>query len=143
MEDPKPLDLALFADDEGNTVRITVLGPLRSVVGGLEAEIFVDTTFVTGRLQLALWKTRLDAWSAALDRLEAGEDVRWLHVERGPSVSVQLEGGRGCPEIVIEDDLLSMAIVRVPVALPDDWIETNRTLLSAVLDVWGERLSDS
>ncbi|MFD5461605.1 DUF5959 family protein [Kitasatospora sp. NPDC127059] len=135
------LDLALFRDDEGNSVRITVLGPLPGVPGGLAAEIVVDTPFVAGRVKLSLWRSRLTSWGEALDRLEAGEDIAWLHVQRGPSVFVQLDGERGCPEVVIEDALVSMATVRVPIDLPPDWIATHRHLLSAVLATWDDRLS--
>lgn len=134
-------DLALFADSEGNAVRITVLGPAPSAAGVLAAEIVVDTTFVAGRLDLPLWKSRLESWRKMLDRLETGEDGSWLHVERGPTVSIRLTGERDCPEVVIEDDLLSMVIVRVPVDLPDDWIATHRRLLTKLLDVWGSELS--
>ena len=129
-----PLDLATFADDEGNAVRITVSGPSSTSADGLAAEIVVDTPFVSGQLALFLPKWRLDAWGAALDRLAAGEDVTWLGVERGPTVWVRLTGERDCPEILVEDDLVSMASVRVPVDLPADWIATHRRLLAAVLE---------
>ncbi|MFJ9771409.1 DUF5959 family protein [Kitasatospora sp. NPDC101157] len=135
------LDLALFRDDEGNSVRITVLGPLQGVSGGLHAEIVVDTPFVTGRVKLSLWRSRLTSWSEALDRLEAGEDIAWLQAQRGASVLIQLDGERGCPEVVVEDDLFSMVTVRVPIDLPPDWIATHRHLLSAVLAAWGDHLS--
>ncbi|MGY5052457.1 DUF5959 family protein [Streptomyces sp. 900105755] len=135
------LDLALLCDDEGNSVRITVLGPLLGVSGGLAAEIVVDTPFVAGRLDLSLWRSRLNAWSEALDRLEAGEDVAWLHVQRGPSVFINLTGERDCPEVIVEDDLVSMATVRVPIDLPVDWIAAQRRLLSVVLGAWNDHLS--
>lgn len=134
-------DLAVLADDEGNAVRITVLGPSSGGFGGLAAEIVVDTPFVTGRLELFLSKGRLDAWAEALDRLQAGEDIAWLHVERGPSVFICLSGERDCPEVVIEDDLVSMASVRIPIDLPADWIATHRHLLAAVLEGWKHHLS--
>ncbi|WP_328551420.1 MULTISPECIES: DUF5959 family protein [unclassified Streptomyces] len=135
------LDLALLCDDEGNCVRITVLGPLRGVAGGLAAEIVVDTPFVSGRVDLALWRSRLVSWGEALDRLEAGEDIAWLQVQRGPSVFIHLDGQRDCPEVVVEDVLVSMAAVRVPIDLPADWIETHRHLLASVLSAWDDHLS--
>lgn len=141
METAAQLDLALFCDDEGNSVRITVLGPYRDVPGGVAAEIVVDTPFVAGRVQLTLSRLRLTSWGEALDRLEAGEDIDWLHVQRGPSVSIHLSGKRDCPEVVVEDDFISMTTVRVPIDLPADWIATHRRLLSAVLTAWGDHLS--
>ena len=135
------LNLALLCDDEGNCVRITVLGPLQGVAGGLAAEIVVDTPFVSGRVDLALWRSRLVSWGEALDRLEAGEDIAWLHVQRGPSVFIHLNGRRDCPEVVVEDVLISMATVRVPIDVPADWIETHRHLLVSVLSAWDDHLS--
>ncbi|GAA1234580.1 hypothetical protein GCM10009665_25970 [Kitasatospora nipponensis] len=135
------LDLTLLCDDEGNSVRITVLGPLQGVAGGLSAEIVVDTPFVAGRVALSLWRSRLNSWAEALDRLEAGEDIAWLHVQRGPSLYIHLNGERGCPEVVVEDDLVSMTTVRVPIDLPDAWIATHRELLAAVLEAWDGHLS--
>lgn len=141
LETAVQLDLALFCDDEGNSVRITVLGALQGVAGGLAAEIVVDTPFVAGRVNLSLWRSRLTSWGEALDRLEAGEDIAWLHVQRGPSVFIHLSGERDCPEVVVEDDLVSMVTVRVPIDLPADWIATHRRLLGTVLIAWGDHLS--
>ncbi|MFD9400260.1 DUF5959 family protein [Streptomyces sp. NPDC060011] len=141
MVTAEQLDLALLCDDEGNSVRITVLGPLQGVAGGLAAEIVVGTPFVAGRVALSLWRSRLTSWAEALDRLEAGEDIAWLHVQRGPSLSIHLNGERDCPEVVVEDVLDSMTAVRVPIDLPDDWIATHRGLLAAVLDAWEGHLS--
>ncbi|MFD6751348.1 DUF5959 family protein [Streptomyces anthocyanicus] len=141
MVTAEQLDLALLCDDEGNSVRITVLGPLPGVAGGLSAEIVVGTPFVAGRLDLSLWRSRLTSWAEALGRLEAGEDIAWLHVQRGPSLSIHLNGEHDCPEVVVEDVLDSMTAVRVPIDLPDDWIATQRGLLAAVLDAWDTHLS--
>ncbi|MFD8914654.1 DUF5959 family protein [Streptomyces sp. NPDC059575] len=135
------LDLAHMCDDEGNSVRITVLGPLQGVAGGLAAEIVVDTPFVAGRVDLSLWRSRLTSWADALVRLEAGEDIAWLHVQRGPSVYIRLKGERDCPEVVVEDKLISMTTVRVPIDLPSDWVATHRSLLSAVIGAWDGHLS--
>ncbi|WP_399173053.1 DUF5959 family protein [Streptomyces sp. PanSC19] len=79
----------------GNSVRITVLGPLQGVSGGPAAEIVVNTPFVSGRVGLSLWRSRLTSWGEALARLESGEDIARLHVQRGPSVSIHLNGKRG------------------------------------------------
>ncbi|MFG2440600.1 DUF5959 family protein [Streptomyces sp. NPDC048508] len=141
LETAAQLNLAHFCDEEGNSVRIAVLGALQGVDGGLAAELVVDTPFVAGRVDLSLWRSRLTSWGEALDRLEAGEDIAWLHIQRGPSLSIHLSGERGCPELVIEDALSSMVTVRVPMDLPADWIATHQVLLGAVLTAWGDHLA--
>ncbi|WP_411082741.1 DUF5959 family protein [Streptomyces sp. cmx-18-6] len=70
----------------------------------LDAEIVVRTPFVSGRLDLPLSVVDLDGWRAALDRLDAGEDVAWREMSRGPSLFIQLTGERECPEVVMEDE---------------------------------------
>ncbi|WP_063997328.1 DUF5959 family protein [Streptomyces phaeochromogenes] len=132
-----PMDLALLADEEGNSVRITVLGRHPRMVAGLAAEIVVETPFVRGRLELALWRRRLEAWGHALDAaFDRGEDIAWMTVERGPSISIRLTGERDCPEVIVEDDTISMATVCVPVGLPRNWIDSHRRKLRDVLTLW-------
>jgi len=132
----KGMDLVVLADDEGNSVGIRVLGQHPSVSDGLAAEITVATAFVNGRLDLLLSRSRLEAWACALDRLEAGQDIAWMRVERGPSVFIQLTGERDCPEVVVEDVTVSMVTVRVPVDLPPDWIATHRRRLRDLTAAW-------
>jgi hypothetical protein len=43
--------------------------------------------------------------------------------------------------VVAEDDLVSMATVRVPIDLPANWLETHRHLLTDVLRAWDDHLS--
>ncbi|MFD6436829.1 DUF5959 family protein [Streptomyces venezuelae] len=135
---PAPAPFILLSDDEGNSVSVTVTGrhPSPSVTGTImfAAEIGIETPFVRGRLDLALWSSRLEQWGRVLDRLEAGEDAGWMVAERGPSLSVRLVGERDCPEVIVEDVTTSMVTVRVPVALRDDWIARHRERLATVLD---------
>ncbi|MEV0557468.1 DUF5959 family protein [Streptomyces sp. NPDC050597] len=132
-----PTDLALLADEEGNSVRITVLGRHPLMAAGLAAEIVVETPFVRGRLELALWRRRLEAWGRALDAAShRGEDIAWMTVEQGPSISIRLTGERDCPEVIVEDDTISMATVCVPVDLPRNWIDGHRQKLRDVLTLW-------
>ncbi|MFC8422606.1 DUF5959 family protein [Streptomyces sp. NPDC057236] len=49
-------------------------------------------------------------------RCPRGQDITWMRTDRGPPVSVRLEGERDCPEVAVEDESTSMATVRVPVA---------------------------
>jgi hypothetical protein len=126
------VDLVHLADPEGNAVHVTVLGPHPHWPEALAAQIVVATPFVQGMLDLAVWPRDLAAWSAALDRLAAGDDISWMQMSRGPTLSIRLHGERDCPEITVEDEYLSMVTVRVPVDLEDGWIEDHRVRLAAV-----------
>ncbi|MEE1759787.1 MULTISPECIES: DUF5959 family protein [unclassified Streptomyces] len=102
MDDVAPRELISLADDEGNSVTVSVLGRDTRWTAGLDAEIVVRTPFVCGRIALVLSTSKLESWAAALNRLDAGEDVAWMEWDRGPSVSIQLTGERDCPEVVVE-----------------------------------------
>ncbi|MEV0170303.1 DUF5959 family protein [Streptomyces sp. NPDC050803] len=131
-----------LADDEGNSVAVTVLGRSPRWSAGLDAEIVVRTPFTSGRIHLALSARKLDSWAGALDRLDSGEDVAWMESDRGPTLSVQLTGERDCPEVVVEDEPGSMVTVRVPVVPPDDWIAAHRKRLHRVTSHWVPMLSE-
>ncbi|MFF5854405.1 DUF5959 family protein [Streptomyces sp. NPDC012751] len=141
MGDIVARELISLADDEGNSVTVSVLGRHPSWSAGLEAEIVVRTPFVSGRIDLALSTSKLESWATALNRLDIGEDVVWMEWDRGPSVSIQLLGERGCPEVVVEDESGSMVTVRVPLAPPDDWIADHRQRLHQVMNHWVPMLS--
>ncbi|MFG3013927.1 DUF5959 family protein [Streptomyces cinerochromogenes] len=141
MGDNPPRELISLADDEGNSVSVNVLGRSPRWTAGLDAEIVVKTHFVSGRIDLPLSVARLDRWANALDRLYAGQDVAWMEMSSGPTISIQLTGERGCPEVVVEDESGSMVTVRVPLAPPEDWIADHRQRLRRVLDHWVPMLS--
>jgi len=136
VADVAPMDLVVLADDEGNSVRIKVLGPEPTWSAGLAGEIVVETPFVSGRTSLILSASKLQAWGNALDSLDAGQDIAWMAMDRGPSVFIQLTGDRDCPEVVVEDESYSMVTVRVPIVLPGDWIASHRRRLRALTDSW-------
>lgn len=96
---------------------------------------------MSGRIDLALSASKLEGWADALDRLDAGVDVAWMEMSRGPSVFIQLNGERGCPEVVVEDESGSMVTVRVPLVPPDNWIADHRQRLRQVMDHWVPMLS--
>lgn len=141
MNDIVPRELISLADDEGNRVTVNVLGRNPRWEAGLEAEIVVRTSFVVGRCYLALYVSKLESWSDALNRLEAGEDVAWMEMSRGASIFIRLSGERDCPEVVVEDESGSMVTVRVPIALPDNWIADHRQRLHQVMNHWVPMLS--
>ncbi|MFG2480445.1 DUF5959 family protein [Streptomyces fagopyri] len=137
MADVVPMDLVVLADDEGNSVSIKVSGPESTWSVGLAAEIVVETPFVSGRCLLILSASKVRAWGSALDSLEAGEDIAWMQMDRGPTVSIQLNGDRGCPEVVVEDETTSMVTVRVPIDLPPDWVAAHQERLRELVAAWG------
>ena len=141
MDDSVPRELICMADDEGNSVTVTVLGRNPRWTAGLDAEIVVRTSFVSGRIDLTLSAPRLESWADALNRLDAGEGIAWMEMSRGPSISIQLTGERACPEVVVDDESGSMVTVRVPIAPPDDWIEAHRRRLHQVMAHWVPMLS--
>ncbi|MET7646980.1 DUF5959 family protein [Streptomyces sp. NPDC005426] len=141
MGDSPPRELIRLADDEGNSVTVNVLGRNVRWAAGLDAEIVVKTPFVSGRIDLALYVSKLKSWASALDRLDAGEDVAWMEMSRGPSIVIQLTGERDCPEVIVEDESGSMVTVRVPLVPPDDWIADHRQRLHRVMDYWVPMLS--
>ncbi|MEV7089335.1 DUF5959 family protein [Streptomyces sp. NPDC093085] len=137
MGGSSPRALIFLADEEGNSVTVNVLRRNPGWAAGLDAEIVVGTPFVSGRVHLALYVAKLERWAEALERLEAGEDVTWMQMDRGPSLAIQLTGERDCPEVVVEDESGSMVTVRVPLVPPDDWIADHRRRLREVMDHWG------
>ncbi|RFC78033.1 DUF5959 family protein [Streptomyces sp. AcE210] len=142
MGDIAPRELISLADDEGNSVTVNVLGRDPRWSAGLEAEIVVRTPFVSGRIDLVLSTSKLESWSAALNLLDADEDVVWMEWDRGPSISIQLTGERDCPEVVVEDESGSMVTVRVPLVPPDGWIADHRQYLHQVMNHWVPMLSE-
>ncbi|MEU1512160.1 DUF5959 family protein [Streptomyces sp. NPDC005811] len=136
-----PRDLIVLADDEGNSVTVTVQGRHPRWAVGLEAEIVVDTPFVAGRIPLVLSVSKLKGWGDALHRLDAGEDAAWMEWDRGPSIWVRLSGEHDCPEVVVEDESRSMVTVHVPLLPPDGWIADHRRRLHEVTAHWVPMLS--
>ncbi|MFF4845553.1 DUF5959 family protein [Streptomyces collinus] len=141
MGDIAPREFISLADDEGNSVTVNVLARRPGWSAGLEAESVVQTPFVSGRIDLILYSSKLESWAAALDKLDAGEDVAWMEMSNGPSVFIQLAGTRDCPEVVVEDESGSMVTVRVPLVPPDDWIADHRQRLQRVMNYWVPMLS--
>lgn len=137
-----PMNLVLLSDEEGNSVCVRVLGPYPKdpeapgLPAMLKAELILDTTFVSGREELALWASRLGEWERVLAKLEAGEDAGWMTVGSGLSLSIELQGKRDCPEVVVEEVTTSMVTVRVPMDLPEDWIPDHRRRLNELRSVW-------
>ncbi|CAM5470414.1 hypothetical protein GCM10010329_31240 [Streptomyces spiroverticillatus] len=138
---PAPVDLISLADDEGNSVTVTIHGRSPRWAGGLDAAITVNTPFVSGSCYLSLSVRKFASWADALGRLEAGEDVAWMKMDRGATLTLHLTGERDCPEVVVEDESGSMVTVRVPIVPPDDWLADHRERLERVRAHWAPLLA--
>ncbi|MFD0402443.1 DUF5959 family protein [Kitasatospora sp. NPDC127121] len=114
-----PFELVRLTDSE-NEVRITVNSLEDSDFW--EAEIAVTSLFVKGSTLLMLSRAKVESWRQALESLQLGHDIIWMRTDRGPTVSVHLDGERDCPDIVVEDESISMVTVRIPIALEEGWI---------------------
>ena len=122
-----PYELVKLTDLE-NEVTVIVLSPMDSPFW--EARIAVTSTFVEGSTLLILSPSKLDSWAKPLDELERGQDVVWMETDRGPTIGIQLDGERDCPEVVVEDESLSMVTVRIPIALEKGWAADQQARLS-------------
>ncbi|MGW6980153.1 DUF5959 family protein [Streptomyces sp. NPDC054932] len=121
-----PFELVRLTDFE-NEVRVVVQS---SMDGDFwEAKIEIASLFVKGSTLLVLSRSKLEDWARVLELLSLGQDVTWMQSDRGPTVAIQLQGERDCPEVVVEDDSISMLTVRVPVALEDGWIADHQARL--------------
>lgn len=126
-----PFELVRLSDFE-NEVRIVV----QSAMGDAfwEAKIEITSLFVKGSTLLVLSRPKLEAWAHALEALSLGQAITWMQTDRGPTVSVQLEGERDCPEVVVEDESISMVTVRIPIALEDGWIADNQARIRCFIE---------
>jgi hypothetical protein len=133
------VDLIRLADDEGNSVTVRVTGRYTpGVLTGhdtLMASVLVTTGFVSGQLELWISPRDLVEWETALDSLATGQDIRWMG-NRAPEIRIRLKGERGCPDVIVDDEPVSMATVTVPVALGEGWIDDQRRRLDAVRRHW-------
>ncbi|MFF0432984.1 DUF5959 family protein [Streptomyces sp. NPDC004327] len=126
-----PFELVRLTDDE-NEVRVTVLSPMGDDLW--EAEISVASLFVKGATLLVLYDSRLQAWKEALVSLSQGRNIDWMSESNGPTVTIELEGENGCPDVVVADESISMVTVRIPVALEDGWIAENQERLRRFME---------
>lgn len=122
-----PFELVRLTDSE-NEVRITVFSAMDAAFW--EAEIAVASLFVKGTTLLVLSRSKLESWGRSLEQLALGQDVIWMASDRGPTVSIQLDGERDCPEVVVEDESISMVTLRIPIALEDGWIADHQERVS-------------
>jgi len=129
-----PIDL-IHLEGEGNSFALQIRGTYPGSDDLLDGELRVNTTFVTGRLQIWLSQETLDGWRDALDMLDAGDDVVWDTGSRGPMVSLDhQEFGRVA--VTISDPEASMVRVTVPIPLNDEWFDDAYDRLDRTWQKW-------
>ncbi|XHM65151.1 DUF5959 family protein [Streptomyces nigra] len=134
------VDLIHLSDGD-NSFRVRVLGrrmpgvlPLHDL---LDAEVLIESGFVSGRLDLGLYPDDLDGWSRALDVLAAGGDIRWPDDDRSPEIRVRaLDREHETPTVHVEDVARSGISVSIPLSLEDGWIHDQRKRLRLVRREW-------
>ncbi|NGO83515.1 hypothetical protein GPA20_08160 [Streptomyces sp. 196(2019)] len=134
------MDLIHLSDGD-NSFRVRVPGrrmpgvlPLHDL---LNAEVLIESGFVSGRLDLGLFPDDLAGWSRALDVLAAGGDVCWIDDDRSPEIRVQaLNKQHETPAVHVEDVARSSISVFVPLCLEDGWIDDQRNLLQLAQREW-------
>lgn len=134
------VDLIKLSDDE-NSVRVHVLGrrgagvlPVHDL---LDAEIIVESSFISGRLSICFYLSDLEEWSLALDALGAGQDAEWLDNGNGPAIRIEAPNDDcDIPAIHIEDSSGSGTSATIPIVLNDGWVEEQREHLREVVRAW-------
>ncbi|MFC5803362.1 DUF5959 family protein [Streptomyces formicae] len=134
------MDLIRLSDG-GNSVRVRVVGrraagilPLHDL---LDAELYVESSFISGRLAICFDPGDLQAWSQALDALATGHDIEWLDQGNDPVIKVEFSHDtQGDITVLVEDGSGSGAVAAIPIALDEGWIAEQRELLQEVLQAW-------
>ncbi|MGW0925826.1 DUF5959 family protein [Streptomyces sp. NPDC002755] len=134
------MDLIHLSDGD-SSFRVRVLGrrmpgvlPLHDL---LDAEVLIESGFVSGRLDLSLLPNDLDDWSSALDVLATGGDVCWMDGDRSPEIRIQaLNEEHETPAVHVEDVVRSSISVFLPLRLEEMWIDDQRKLLQLVRREW-------
>jgi hypothetical protein len=134
------VDLIKLSDGE-NSVRVHVLGRrgpgILPVHDLLDAEIIVESSFISGRLNICFYLSDLEEWSLALDALGAGQGAQWLDNGNGPVIRIELPND-DCeiPTVLIEDASGSGTLTTIPILLGDEWIKEQREHLREVMRAW-------
>ncbi|MFF2064438.1 DUF5959 family protein [Streptomyces sp. NPDC058200] len=134
------MDLIRLSDGS-NSVHVRVLRrraagvlPLHDL---LDAELFVESSFISGRLAICFYPRDLKSWSQALDALAAGRKVEWLDQGNGPVIRMEFPGdAQGDLTVVVEDGSGSGVMATIPIALESGWIEEQRRHLHEVRQTW-------
>ncbi|WP_444961770.1 DUF5959 family protein [Nocardiopsis sp. M1B1] len=129
-DDVRPLPLLRIAD-RWQSVSVRVLGTPVTPSGGRhhEAEIVVESDFVSGRVGLVVSPGDLDAWERCLNALAAEERAEWPSGGRTAWLDIVPDDP---VEVTVRDSPSTQVSVRLPIDVPEGWLEENRALLAHV-----------
>jgi hypothetical protein len=134
------LDLARIADN-GSAFAIRINGRWGEGVleshDWLDAELVIESGFVSGSLTTILLPVDVDDWERAVDRLTEGEPAEWL-TESGRTPEVRLQPDGRTVTVEIDDPAQTAVTVRVVVFVEDGWLEGLRAGLAAVRGAYPE-----
>jgi len=103
----------------------------------LDAEVILDSSFISGRLSICFYISDLAEWSLALDALDAGQKAEWLDTGNGPAIRIEpADDGSGVPVVLVEDASGSGVSATIPIALDNGWVEDQRERLREVTRIW-------
>ncbi|MEV3999355.1 DUF5959 family protein [Streptomyces halstedii] len=133
-------DLIRLSDGD-SSFRVHVLGrrgpgvlPMHDL---LDAEIFMTSSFICGRLDICLRPAELEEWSHCLAALCAGQDIEWLDQGNGPTIRIVWpEENYDIVTVQIEDASGSGASARIPIAPEGNWLGKQQELFDAVRQNW-------
>jgi len=132
-----PVDLIRLADEVGGVcVRVRVLG--RTAPGVLpshdylDVEFVIESGFLAGQVKDIVTRFDLAQWSEGLDELAQGRAVSWRDDWRSVALRITPEPLSGGVTVTVADYLSSDIEVRIPMELPDKWLDEQRRLLDDV-----------
>jgi hypothetical protein len=133
-----PVDLVRL-EGGGNSVVLRITGT-DSAGGGpdgvLTGVLVVETPFVKGSLDLWVSPRDLREWQEALDALDAGQDIAWRDVARGPALCVERDDDEERARVTVKDTSGSLTSVTVTVPLVDSWFYDAYDRLERVRKTW-------
>ncbi|MYZ35752.1 MULTISPECIES: DUF5959 family protein [unclassified Streptomyces] len=127
--------------DGNNSVRLHLLGRHRPGIlpehDLMDAEIIVDSDFISGRFLVHFFLSDLKPWSLALHSLENGQNAEWLDMGNGPTIRIECAGSDDDDSIVfIEDTSGSGTTAIIPIALDPGWVQAQREHLNEAVKTW-------
>jgi hypothetical protein len=132
-----PLDLIRLVDEVGGArVVVRVLG--RTAPGvlpshdHLDVEFVIESGFLVGQVKDVVTRSDLSQWSEGLDQLAQGRPFAWRDDWRSVALHITPEPQSGGVTVSVTDYLSSDVEVRIPMELPQTWVDEQRRLLDEV-----------
>ncbi|MFJ9020745.1 DUF5959 family protein [Streptomyces sp. NPDC102259] len=134
--------------DGSNSFRLHLLGRHKPGIlpehDLMDAEIIVDSDFLSGRFPVHFFLSDLTSWSLALESLENGQNAEWLDMGNGSTL--RIESARSDDDdstVTIEDTSGSGMTVIIPMALDTGWARAQREHLDQTLKAWPMEVTET